>query len=203
MKIIVSVLSGWLFVVGALTCQSVSAAVVFNNRGDLKGGTEVVDGGGTNGWWGQAFSTTASATIVTDVVLSMSNGNAGTAFSVGIYSSVAGSGLNVPGSLTQSIFTGTPGQFFSPFSITGLNVPLSPSTEYFVVVSPTVGALDWDFTNASSSLNANSVDQGGTWSSTTSAPLQMSITAVPEPATLSLLAAAGLFGGLAVVRRRS
>jgi len=72
----------------------------------------MVDGGNINGWWGQAFSTTASAADVTGVVLSMANGNAATAFLVGIHSSVAGSGLNQPGSLVQTIYTGTPGPFF-------------------------------------------------------------------------------------------
>ena len=83
-----------------------------------------------------------------------------------------------------------------------MNVQLSPSTQYFVVVSQTVGGLDWDFTNASTSLNSNSLDQGTTWASSTTDPLQMSVVTVPEPATVGLLAAAGLAGGLALVRRR-
>lgn len=83
-----------------------------------------------------------------------------------------------------------------------MNVQLSPSTQYFVVVSPTVGGLDWDFTNASTSLNSNSLDQGTSWSSATSAPLQMSVVTVPEPATVGLLAVAGLTGGIALIRRR-
>ena len=65
-------------------------------------------------------------------------------------------------------------------------MPLSASTQYFVVVAPTTGGLDWDFTNASSSLNSNSINQGTSWSSASSAPLQMSVVAVPEPATLVL-----------------
>ena len=191
-----------LVALSAFISQQVFAVTIFDNRSDLKGGTEVVDGGNINGWWGQAFSTTASATDVTGVVLSMANGNAGTAFSVGIYSSVAGSALNQPGSLVQTIYTGTPGQFFSPFTINQLNVPLSASTQYFVVVTPTTGGLDWDFTNVSSSLNSNSINQGTSWSSASSAPLQMSVVAVPEPATVGLLATVGLAGGFALIRRR-
>ena len=191
-----------LVALSAFISQQVFAVTIFDNRSDLKGGTEVVDGGNINGWWGHAFSTTASATDVTGVVLSMANGNAGTAFSVGIYSSVAGSALNQPGSLVQTIYTGTPGQFFSPFTINQLNVPLSASTQYFVVVAPTTGGLDWDFTNASSSLNSNSINQGTSWSSASSAPLQMSVVAVPEPATVGLLATVGLAGGFALIRRR-
>lgn len=185
--------------VSAFIAQRAFAATIFDNRGALKGGTEVVDGGNINGWWGQAFATTASATNVTEVVLSMSNANATTSFSVDIYSSLEG---NQPGSLLQTIYTGTPGQFFSPFTINQLNVPLSASTEYFVVVAPTVGGLDWDFTNATTGRNANSLDQAVSWSSATSAPLQMSVVAVPEPATVGLLATAGFAGGISLIRRR-
>ena len=101
-----------LVAMSAFISQQAFAGTIFDNRSDLKGGTEVVDGGSVNGWWGQAFSTTASATDISEVTLSMSNANAATAFSVGIYSSVTGSGLNEPGSLVQNIYTGTPGQFF-------------------------------------------------------------------------------------------
>jgi hypothetical protein len=38
----------------AFISQQAFAVTIFDNRSDLKGGTEVVDGGSTNGWWGQA-----------------------------------------------------------------------------------------------------------------------------------------------------
>jgi len=182
--------------------QSVFAATIFDNRGETTSGSQVADAGSVNGWWGQAFSTTATDAEITEVTLSMLNSNASSTFSVAIYSSVAGATLNEPGSLVQTIYSGTPGTFFPPFTIDELSVSLTPSTEYFVVVSPTVGSVQWDYTNAVAGLNSNSLNQAATWSSFSSAPFQMSVVAVPEPAPVILLAAAGFAGGLAMICRR-
>jgi len=182
--------------------QISSAAVIFDNQGETTSGSQVVDSGSVNGWWGQAFSTTALDDVVTEVSLSMLNTDPTTTFSVDIYSSVAGQTLNEPGSLLQSIYSGTPGTFFGPFVIDQLNVPLSPSTEYFMVIAPTVGAVSWSYTAAVSGLNAESVDQGSTWSSDTFQPFQMKVVAVPEPGTITLLAAGLVAGGIAIRRRR-
>lgn len=179
-----------------------SAAVIFDNQGETTSGSQVVDSGSVNGWWGQAFSTTALDDVVTEVSLSMLNTDPTTTFSVDIYSSVAGQTLNEPGSLLQSIYSGTPGTFFGPFVIDQLNVPLSPSTEYFMVIAPTAGAVSWSYTAAVAGLNAESVDQGATWSSGTDAPFQMKVVAVPEPAAITLLAAGMVAGGIAIRRRR-
>lgn len=174
------------------------AGLIFDNYGQTTSGSQVVDGGNVNGWFAQAFATTATEAVVTDVTLKALNATASTVFSVGIYSSVPGSGLNEPGSLIQSIYSGTPGTFFAPFNINGLNVSLSPSTEYFIVIAPTVGELSWSYTNVTSALNANSTDSGANWSSVNTSPFQMSVTAVPEPAALQLLASGA---AIAVLRR--
>lgn len=181
---------------------SVFAATIFDNRGETTSGSQVADAGSVNGWWGQAFSTTATDAEITEVTLEMLNTNAASTFSVAIYSSVAGATLNEPGSIIQTIYSGTPGTFFPPFTIDELSVSLTPSTDYFVVVSPTVGSVQWDYTNAVTGLNSNSLDQAVSWTSSNSAPFQMSVVAVPEPAPVSLLAAAGFASVVAMFCRR-
>jgi hypothetical protein len=180
------------------------AGVIFDNYNQSTSGSQVVDGGNVNGWFAQAFATTATDVTLTDVALKAVNSDINTAFTVGIYSSVAGSSLNEPGSLIQLIYSGTPGQFFDPFDINGLNVSLSPSTEYFVLIAPTVGELSWSYTNATSALNSNSTDSGANWSSVNTAPFQMTVTAVPEPATMQLLVSGAVLAAVRrVVRKRA
>ena len=138
-------------------------------------------------------------------------------FAVLVYSAIAGAGIspgNSLGTLNGSLNPVTSGTYtYIPTS----NITLSPSTEYYIVLTGATsvanGAYDWSF------AGANSYNSSGGWAVTGGANLffyhstdglswngisdvypQFEITAtpIPEPGVLSLL---GL-GGVGILWRR-
>ena len=191
-----------LLTMSAFSSQQTLAVTIFDNRSDLKGGNR-------GGRWGQHqrlvgpsfFDDCVGCRCHRGGVVDGQRQRSHRLFSRDSLER-RGVGPKSTGFPCADHLHRDPGPVFSPFTINQLNVPLSASTQYFVVVAPSTSGLDWDFTNASSSLNSNSINQGTSWSSGTSAPLQMSVVAVPEPATVGLLATAGFAGGFALIRRR-
>lgn len=130
---------------------------------------------------------------------------------------------NKPGSLVGAIATGQSPNNVSlaepqPISYSG-NVSVAAGTNYWLVMNMSNNAsqLQWQYTNSAPTTSGfvgivgtallESADpptplSWATPGGITAGRLMMEVTAVPEPATLGLLAAAGLTGGFTLVRRR-
>lgn len=153
----------------------------------------------------QAFSTTAAGFILSDVSLRLwnQNGTSGS-FEIQVWDSTGASGS--PGAQVGSaVYTGLAENLGSSYgsllSISGLSVPLTPSTTYYLVAkgtaltdvpgpfAPMSGTLYWDQTNVNTAPEyANS---GASWVGPFTRDSYMSVTAVPEP-TGALMLATGI-----------
>lgn len=118
-----------------------------------------------------------------------------------------------PASPVATIFSGTGGDIVfgaSPFMISGLNVNLAPSTQYFVVYEAAgtfSGQWNYNLETTGSgggfivdnSLAQTSIDN---WQGiSTAQPYRMEIVAVPEPPAI-VLSGIGLASALYAMRRR-
>jgi len=158
-------------------------------------------------WAGQAFFS-GPYTALEAVHLNLYGGNNGT-FSVQLWDANGSGGT--PGSIVETLASGwanpsTP-DTDNVVSITGLNVSMTPSTTYYVVVRPDAGStLRWGYTDSESGTGFPSeftftVNSGGTWSSPDlNDPQRMRVEAVPEPSTWAIGVLAGLT--LAFTRRK-
>lgn len=185
---------GMIVLLFATTASPAMAGIIFDNTGFSSSGVQLVqpENGVGNGSYAQAFSTTSASTI-TEIELRMSN-LSGSTFSIDIFSSIG----SVPFALVASVLSGS-GNFVSP-KIIPLNISLSQNTDYYVVATVTSGSLSWSYTGATTGLNA--FNNGNGWTSTTDQPLQMKVTAVPEPAPAALLGIALLAGGIVALRQK-
>lgn len=158
-------------------------------------------------WAGQAFSS-GSYTALEAVHLNLYGGNNGT-FSVQLWDANGSGGT--PGSIVETLASGwanpTTPDTDNVVSITGLNVSITPSTTYYVVVRPDArSTLRWGYTDSESGTGFPSeftftVNSGGAWSSPDlNDPQRMRVEAVPEPSTWAIGALAGLT--LAFARRK-
>jgi len=165
---------------------------------------------------GQLFETTASAFTISELQLGLFNMNGATGtLQLSFYSAVPNTsnpGYYLPSSLVDartydvSLVPGYSGMTPSnPFIVTGLNVVLAPSQNYFLIAQGASfndidfgygmsfpGMISWIYNQNATGILENG--NNGGWSASTK------ISAVPEPSALSLLAI-GL-GGLAMMRRR-
>ncbi len=165
---------------------------------------------------GQLFQTTASAFTISELQLGLFNMNGATGtLQLSFYSAVPNTsnpGYYLPSSLVDartydvSLVPGYSGMTPSnPFIVTGLNVVLAPSQNYFLIAQGASfndidfgygmsfpGMISWIYNQNATGILENG--NNGGWSASTK------ISAVPEPSSLSLLAVG--FGGLAMMRRR-
>jgi hypothetical protein len=198
----------------ALAPADAVATVVFGNLGSA--GTDAISGTNTDFGPGdpnevslaQGFTTGSSSQYltVTSISLGLFATSTGTLNrTVSIFSDSSG----VPGS---AVFTSavTPVGNTGTYAFNFSNAVLSPSTSYWVVPE---GPTSWYLNNANTApagLNSSGYVSIGTklqntssqWVNATFPGYTVSVVAVPEPATVGLLAVAGLTGGLALVRRR-
>lgn len=156
----------------------------------------------------QAFLTTATGTQISSLKMDIASSTAAQPFSVKLYSTGT-SGL--PESSVATLFSGTGGDIVaSPFTISGLNVSLAPSTQYFVVMEAAgTFAGQWNYNLETTGAGAgflveNSLAQTSVnnWQGvSTSQPYRMEVVAVPEPPAI-VLSGIGLASALYAMRRR-
>ena len=165
---------------------------------------------------GQLFETTASAFTISELQLGLFNMNGATGtLQLSFYSAVPNTsnpGYYLPSSLVDartydvSLVPGYSGMTPSnPFIVTGLNVVLAPSQNYFLIAQGASfndidfgygmsfsGMISWIYNQNATGILENG--NNGGWSASTK------ISAVPEPSALSLVVIG--IGALAFVRRR-
>ncbi len=205
----------WLITTGA---SQVSATVIYETMAGAPGGFVTTVTGPK--YVAAGFRTTADS-ILTSVDMGVFRTDvANGTVTVSIYNSDESGFPPTVDTFNQQIFSGPVTDLpdtsvVGPsFSISGLNVPLQANTYYYLVANyPAADSnqnLYWyqasGVTAANPAYNYQWSDStnGTTWSfpqMNYAGPLKASISAVPEPATAILAAAAGL-GGLAVLRRR-
>ncbi|MFM8413941.1 MAG: choice-of-anchor R domain-containing protein [Planctomycetota bacterium] len=197
-----------------LVSQPARATVVFGNLGAA--GTDAISGTNTDFGPGdanerslaQGFTTGSSSQYLTVTSISMGLFASSTGTenrTVSIFSDSSG----VPGS---AVFTSavTPVGNTGTYTFNFSNAVLSPSTSYWVVPQ---GPASWYLNNSNTApagLNSSGYVSIGTklqntssqWVNATFPGYTVSVVAVPEPTSVGLLAAAGLAGGFALVRRR-
>ena len=198
---------------------TVQAATVFTNLSGTIASNLPVGITGADWTYGAQQFNSGNNTLVTDVTLYLARA-AGTVtgnYNVEVWSNVS----NLPGALVGSIATAqdpsgvtTSGPQTVNFSG---NVAVSPNTAYWIVMNMANNAsqLQWQYTNDSPTspgfvgvagtsllVSADQTDSFTTPAGITDGRLMMSVVAVPEPATTSLLAAAGVVAGIGIVRRR-
>jgi hypothetical protein len=175
-----------------------------NVKGVSSGGTEAATG---STWLASSFSTDTSTYQLNSVTLLLENPVSGAAV-VDIYSD---GGLE-PGSLVGALTS--PSSYVGPLvetTFTASDITLSANSTYWVVLEAPQGEFDWSWASSDSGTGVGFTD---TWSSSSdggnswftyvgpdSYPLQMIVnaSAVPEPATLTLLATGA---GLLLLRQR-
>lgn len=177
------------------TTNSASAEIISGNLDQTRNGANSFDPLGEA--YAQQFNTTATEFTIGSVTLNLSkSSNTGT-FTATIFgdssgspgSAIAGAVIasNIPGSTLDSLLGNL-------VTFGGLNISLSPSTPYWVVVEG-AGGFDgnWGFTNSTTGTGGFSVRNTSgvnttSWNAIeTSFPMRMEVTAVPEPATMPLL----------------
>jgi len=204
----------WLFALlgSGASCAGSSAradVILYDNLGNGAQGYRSVT---VLTWEAQRFNSASNTLALTSATLNLDSesGGSGTFF-LQLDTDAAGQ----PGTALATLFTG-PDPFTGPFPQSGnilfggLNQPVVPNTNYWLVLGENSGAsfdLRWGSTSnltgtgsGFQTTNATTNNQGGTWSvsSTTSHVMQLTATAAPEPSSLLL----GLFGGCALLARR-
>ena len=190
------------------TAATSNVQVLFDNFSGPSAGSFGVS---NSNWTGQAFSTTSTGFILSEVALRLSNLNGTTGeFQVQVWDSLGPSGR--PGTqVGAAIHTGLAESLTGLLTIPNLSVPLLSNTTYFLAVAGTgltdvddgmgeglnPGLLYWDVTdvNTTASYDFNESNSSGPYSQN----VYMQVKAVPEPAALLL---SMLAGGVMMVRRK-
>ena len=165
-------------------------------------------------WHAQAFTTDATHTTVTAVATKLSRRTDATGtLNLYIYSSASNKpdssvaligSYNIASQLTTTL---------TDYTLSSLNVGLSPNTEYFLVLggaSVAHGEANWGYTSSTSgtgfpSYYTDSANSGATWNTPElTNPQQMRIQAtssdIPEPASVGLMGI-GMVGWFLTRRR--
>ena len=181
-----------------------SVVILANNTGNTEFNTAFTT---NEDWQAQAFTTTATGYTLTDVALLLSNSTATTGtFDLSIYDSTGTD--SSPGAKVADVRTGinvaTFGETPTIYDVSGLSIPLSPSTQYYLAVTATnlIGTgtygIEWSYTLDTTgtgfpSAYSYSNDGGATWNNPpdftnpSMMRIQAETTAVPEPSTYALL----------------
>jgi hypothetical protein len=160
----------------------VNAGIIFNTLDDTQDGLVAMSSANSR-WYAQAFSTSATEAEITQVSLDLEAATASD-IEVLIYSDNSGQPGN---SIGQPLYSANQ-PIVSPLVIAGLSINLTPSTDYWIVTSRAGGATAfWGYTDDVQFVNAYTSNSGGTWTTVSTDALRMSVTAVPEPATMPLL----------------
>jgi len=206
-----------LVLTGAFAVASARADVILYNNWQSQAGQQQFAGSGN--WFAQSFTTgSTGANLNTVSVMVRNESNAAGSIAVEIYSAT---GSNLP---NASVYTVTAGATIPAFydSNAGdvptntkesffhnLNFDLDPSTQYFVVVKnlgsrnigikyPNVAAVT-DVSPTPTYYDLITNNSGSSWSNgaptTGGYGVYVTATAVPEPATLGLLATAAVTAG--------
>ncbi len=197
-----------LLIAFGLACAAGSAradTIIFDNLNNSNNGFRGVTD--TN-WDAQRFNSDSTNLFLTSVTLNLfSSGGSGNFF-LDLYSDNA----NQPGISLANLYTG-PTLGTGDILFSNLNLPLSPNTNYWLVLGDTTGStlsLSWGVTTTLTGTGSGfqttaalTTDSGMNWFVFNNAPYRTQITAstVPEPTTM-LLGALGGFGLLAASRRR-
>lgn len=196
-------------------CQGrATAADIYDNIGQ-----SILTDAGLNdaSWAALSFKTTDTNYVITAVNVPLKRLNSSTTGSIilSLYTATgAGSApeTKIGSDLGSTPIAGYTQGIYQNFSITGLNVPLSPSTNYYLVISSTglagnygVGVNNTGGGTVTGSLGySDTLNSGGSWSGPTSGYYFIgSVTAtVPEPTTYALgVIASGLMGIVAGRRK--
>jgi len=192
----------------ALLPSSAWAEVITTNLADPADGGSFVNS--TFPQRAQAFSTTATGTQISAVTLDVSSSTLAQPFSIKVYSTGT-SGL--PDTSVATIFSGTGGDVIfgaSPFTVSGLNLNLAPSTQYFMVFQhggSFSGQWNYNLETSGSgggflvdnSLSQTTVDN---WQGISNAqPYRMEVVAVPEPPAI-VMAGIGIASAIWSLQRR-
>jgi hypothetical protein len=200
--------------VGLMASSALVEAAVYSNLGASDANDIVND----DAWTGQAFTTGSSDTRITDISLSLRNPSVtGGSIDVLIYTSV-GSSPNSVLTTAGTLSAASIGSSSATYTLQNLTIDVSPNTQYFVVlhgntIAPAGDYIVWQASTTAFGLGAVGINPLRTVESSTgnldwaSAPdpamyQQMSITAVPEPATTAA-AVSGLLAAFAMLRRPS
>lgn len=189
-----------------LLLPEVKAVDLYNNLGANVGQSASIN----NSYLvGLSFQTTAMETVVTDLKASLNtSATAGsTIFSIYDASGTSGrpgSKITDAGTILNSSITSSS----STLTVSGLNISLSPSTNYWLVLSGlTTDFVNWSVTTSTSgatgSVGIGTKTGPGSWNLITSYRAIGAVTAVasvPEPSTYAL--AAITTGVMAAVARR-
>jgi hypothetical protein len=183
---VLSVLGAEFFASGTARAQT----VIFDN---LNNGNNGYRGVSSTSWDAQRFNSDSTNLFLVSLTLNLSTQpGSGTAF-LSLYSDAAGH----PGAQIANLFTGVPGSGNVTFG--NLSQPLSPNTNYWLVLGTNGGTLNlgWGVTSTLTGTGsgfqttaASTSNSGTNWSVFGDAPYQTRITAntVPEPEAITTFA---------------
>lgn len=149
----------------------------------------------------QSFTTSATDFVIDSVTVSVQKDTAFSAGTLNLFFFDATGAGGTPGSSVQvNPIASVPATSLTTtidanYTFSLLNYALAPSTAYFVVLGGsglTESFFGWNFTNSTNgtgfpSSYSRSDDGGSTWSAVNlTQPQKMTVTAVPEPATIGL-----------------
>jgi PEP-CTERM motif len=190
------------FLASGLTAPA-SAGVLYDNLGETSQGAAAMSGNPAD-----SFSTGSSGFLLRDVkmLLGLNGGSGAGRFQVYVFDNVAnapsGAGIRLGGTFTPSDLSPTVGVF--DISLT-TPVALLADTRYWIEIKPRANPGFWFYDSDASGTGVAGEYWylNGTTNPNSTGPFQMQLsgTAMPEPASLALLGFG--FAGLGLIRRRA
>jgi hypothetical protein len=187
------------FLFAATVWLRAQGTLYLSNLGDASGNGTFIHSEEASSvhWLAAGFETGEDADGYTldSVQVLMDNGEPGlVSFNISIYTDDAAQ----PGTDLEAL-SGSPTPYIAgTYTYTSSGITLSPSTSYWIVMSP-FSSYGWDFTELTNSISSDgwnnteisydSTDQGSTWNDLSGELLQFGVDAqpAPEPSILALL----------------